>query len=89
MLIFFFFNDSPVDVVQDLRLKLDKDVESFVTVLHHSKIFDKVDYRILVSKLSRQFDFFESAYTIIVSYLINRSLLVYFNGHSSGTLSVT
>ena len=53
-----------VDVVNDLRLKLDENYIAFVVILDYTKVFDTVDHEILLSK---------EVCGLICSYLMNRS----------------
>ena len=40
-----------VNVVDDLRLKLDANYIAFLVLLDHTKAFDTVDHKILLKKL--------------------------------------
>ena len=40
-----------MDVVDDLRIKLDENYVAFLVLLDHTKAFDTVDHKILLKKL--------------------------------------
>ena len=77
-----------VDVVDDLRLKLDENYIVFLVLLDHTKAFDTVDHEILLKKLQTLFHFSNSACDLIRSYLMNRSQRVYLSGNISNSLNV-
>ena len=68
---------ASVDVVYDLRLKLNENYIMFLIILDHTKAFDTVDHKILLKKLQTLFHFSNSACGLIRSYLMNRSQLIY------------
>ena len=78
-----------VDVVDDLRLKLDENYIAFLVLLDHTKAFDHttVDHKILLKKL-QIFHVSNSTGGLIRSYLMNRSQRVYLNGNISNSLNV-
>ena len=77
-----------VNVVDDLRLKLDENYIAFLVLLDHTKAFDMVDHKILLKKLQTLFHFSNSACGLTRSYLMNRSQRVYLNGNISNSLNV-
>ena len=71
-----------INVVDNLRLKLDDNCIAFLVLLNHTKAFDPVDHKVLLRKL-QTFHFSNSACDLIRSYLINSSQRVYLNGKIS------
>lgn len=77
-----------LDVVEDLRQKLDDKMVSFLVLLDHSKAFDTVDHKILNSKLKKYFNFSETACKLILSYLSHRSQVTMIDNQRSTVLGV-
>lgn len=69
-----------IDVSEEIRSKIDKNMISFLILLDHSKAFDSVDHKILCYKLQQFFNFSTTAVNLISSYLCNRSQSVH-NGN--------
>lgn len=76
------------DVVENLRVKLDDNMVSFLVLLDHSKAFDTVDHTILITKLEKLFNFSSTACKLIQSYLSNRYQSVSMNNRISDALHV-
>ena len=57
-----------VDVVDDLRLKLDENYIAFLVLFDHTNAFDTVDHEMLLKKLQTLFHFSNSACGLIRSY---------------------
>lgn len=63
---------SLLDAVEDFMSRLGKNIVFILTLLDHNKsVNHTVAYRILISKLYREFYFFESAYNLIFFCLSN------------------
>ncbi|XP_075157983.1 uncharacterized protein LOC142231250 [Haematobia irritans] len=65
-----------VKVTDDIRMEMDKGFATILVLLDHSKAFDCVDYDILCSKLFSQYNFSNTAVSLLSSYLRNRSQVV-------------
>lgn len=77
-----------VDVIEDVRAKLDDNMVSFLILLDHSKAFDTIDHSIMIKKLEKLFHFSKPACKLITSYLNNRTQSVHLNGNNSNVLNV-
>ena len=55
-----------VDVVDDLRLKLDENYIAFLVLLDHTKAFNTVDYKILLKKVQTLCHFYNSSCSLKV-----------------------
>lgn len=77
-----------IDVVEELRSKLDNDMVSFLVLLDHSKAFDTVDHLTLLTKLQKLFNFSITAKKLVSNYLLNRKQVVFFNGLTSNAVDV-
>lgn len=78
-----------IDVVEGLRQQLDDKMVSYLVLLDHSKAFDTVDHKILITKLEKLFYFSESACKLISSYLSQRSQTVVLGNNWSNALDVS
>lgn len=77
-----------LDVVEELREKLDEKMISFLILLDHSKAFDTVVHSILLTKLEKIFNFSKAACKLIASYLLNRTQAVSLHKELSNFLVV-
>lgn len=77
-----------VDVVEDIRSRIDKNMAAFLILLDHSKAFDTVDYGILLTKLRKLYHFSVSACKLIASYLSDRWQIVQLGERTSDKLEV-
>ncbi|XP_075151092.1 uncharacterized protein LOC142225202 [Haematobia irritans] len=71
------------EVIETIRQRLDEKMVSFLVLLDHSKAFDTVDHKMLLSKLEKLFFFSENACKLISSYLKSRSQIVFLNNKRS------
>lgn len=78
-----------IDVTEELRSKIDKNMISFLILLDHSKAFDTVDHSVLCLKLQRMQNFSTTAVKLIFSYLCDRSQSVYHGSDVSNTCLVS
>lgn len=76
-----------IDVTEYIRETLDENMVSFLVLLDHSKAFDNVNHKILITKLNKLFNFSNSASKLISNYLANRSQIVCCNEQSSNALT--
>lgn len=75
-------------ICDDIRLNMNQNKLTFLTLLDFSKAFDTINHSILCSKLKNQFKFSSSAVKLIQSYLTGRKQLVSVNGTFSTKLPV-
>ena len=61
-----------INVVKDLRSKLDGNSVALLVLLDHTKAFDTVDHEVLLKKLRKLFYFSNSGCNLIYSYLLSR-----------------
>ncbi|XP_075157493.1 uncharacterized protein LOC142230751 [Haematobia irritans] len=78
-----------IQVTEEIRKDIDKNLITYLVLLDHSKAFDMVNHSILLTKLEKFFFFSSSACRLIASYLNNRSQTVCLNNNFSKTRAVT
>jgi len=78
-----------IDVVEDIRAKIDCDSICILTLLDHTKAFNCVEPEISCFKLYNNFNFSASATQLIRSYLSQRKQNVCVNNSMSSPLNVT
>ena len=76
------------NVVEDIRLELDKNNYVFLVLLDHSKAFDTVDHNTLCSKLQNLYNVSSSSVSLIKSYLSDRYQVVSVLNKTSQSLLV-
>ena len=69
-----------INVVEDLRSKIDGNRVTFLVLLGHTNAFDAVDHKVLLKKFLKLFYFSISACNLIYSYLFQK---VHLNGNIS------
>lgn len=75
-----------IDVAENIRRDLDDGKINFLVLLDHSKAFDTVNHRILLSKLRTLFKFSYTSTKLIASYLTDRIQSVFINNKASSPL---
>lgn len=78
-----------LQVTNDIRINMGKNVATVLLLLDFSKAFDSVSHLLLLRKLETYFGFSSDATRMISSYLSDRSQFVFLNGFHSGVLPVT
>lgn len=76
-------------VTDDIRVAMDKDLITFVTLLDFSKAFDTVDHTQLLLKLKRLFGFSSPAIKLIKTYLGGRKQAVAVNNAMSDLIATS
>lgn len=77
-----------VKVSDDIRLNIDKNHVTLLTLLDHSKAFDTVDHTLMCLKLGNLFNFTTSAVNLVKSYLLDRSQSVSVRESVSNSLPI-
>ena len=77
-----------IDVVEDIREKVDNSEIAFLLLLDHSKAFDTIDHKTLCHKLINLYNIGPSAVKLIFSYLNGRSQSIFLDGMSSSVLPI-
>ena len=72
-----------IDVPEELRLRVVKNMIQFLVLLDHSKVFDTVKHIILSQKLKYMCNFSNTADMLISSYLRDRNQFVCHDGNKS------
>ena len=75
-----------IRICNDINLSIDRQKVTALVLLDLSAVFDTIDHRILLNRLSSNFGISGSALSLLSSYLLNRSQFVTVNNSSSSTL---
>lgn len=78
-----------IQLVDELRMQIDKDHLNSLVLLDFSKAFDTVPHNILLNKLRHNFNFESNALKLIMSYLKDRKQAVYLNSNLSSFLPIS
>jgi len=76
-------NTALINVCEDIRMEIDDNKITFLTLLDHTKAFDSLEPDILCGKLDYMFHFSSHAIQLIRSYLCQRSQYISLDGEKS------
>lgn len=77
-----------LQVTNDIRIIMSKNLATVLMVLDFSKAFDSVSHSILLYKLDSDFGFSSDAIGMLKSYFFDRFQSVFVNGYRSNVLQV-
>jgi len=77
-----------IEVIENIRQRIDDNEVCFLILLDHTKAFDTVDHELLVFKLTHLFGFTRMAANLIAAYLHGRSQIVQLDSQISEPLSL-
>ena len=83
------YTTALLNVVEEFNLELDENSVAFLVLLDHTKAFGTVNHKIVLHKLRKLFNFYNSAGSLIFSNLLNRCQKVYLNGNISDPLNIS